>query len=179
MSVFFIILVINVKMTVVFNCLVKLWQWASKHNTRTLKLKQLDGTKLSSLRPLFIHMLFLLWHVKMFWVDLKSKSRSCLDCVTNQGQYIHQSTVCHTVFKCSWDGPISQFGMCASTLVCSWMLRSHVETTWMLQGCVVFLSRAFKTTCWLQFAVLYHKVVLLLHQYISLKLLKYCFTWLI
>ncbi len=40
------------------------WQWASLHNTRTLKPKQLNGIW-PSLISLFTLVLFPLWHVKM------------------------------------------------------------------------------------------------------------------
>lgn len=48
--------------SVLFKCPCKPWQWARRHNTRTLTLKQLIGIQLS-LNVLFTPVLFLLWHV--------------------------------------------------------------------------------------------------------------------
>ncbi len=55
--------------SVLFKCPIKPWQWASMHNTRTLKPKQLNVTLFILL---FIPVPFLLWHVKVSSVKRKN-----------------------------------------------------------------------------------------------------------
>lgn len=53
------------------------WHWASMHNARTLKLKQLNEIQ-TSLTSSFAPVLVLLWHVKMFYVKLHVYSARCV-----------------------------------------------------------------------------------------------------